>query len=255
MKSETAPATPFLKNVTTQDLLKTFAVILMIIDHLGYYFFPEIRWLRVLGRLCVPIWFFLVGYSKSQRLPATFLLGAFILFLADLGMGRPLLPLNVLVSMCVIRIILTPLMQRMEEQPMLIYVLVILSCLLYLPSNVVLEYGTLGLSLAVIGYMVRRKEKYDANLILNAGFITLTSFCLNTQLGFSFDLGKMIFMDIASALIMAVLVYYLPKEHHYPRLDATHFLRVPLQLFGRYTLEIYVAHLLVFKIIQYGLQH
>ncbi len=43
------------RDLTSYDLLKTLAVILMIIDHVGHHFFPDEMWFRVVGRLCVPI--------------------------------------------------------------------------------------------------------------------------------------------------------------------------------------------------------
>ena len=52
--------------LTSYDLLKTLALVLMVIDHIGYFFYPEEMWWRVLGRLSVPIWFFLIGYANAR---------------------------------------------------------------------------------------------------------------------------------------------------------------------------------------------
>lgn len=66
----------------TQNQLKTIAAISMLIDHVGLTFFPELRVLRILGRLAFPIFSFFVydGFvytrSKSGYLKKLFALGA-----------------------------------------------------------------------------------------------------------------------------------------------------------------------------------
>jgi len=42
------------------DYLKVFAIIAMIIDHVGYYLYPELEVLRWIGRFAFPIFLFLV---------------------------------------------------------------------------------------------------------------------------------------------------------------------------------------------------
>ena len=61
------------------DFFKFVAILVMIIDHVGKYFLPEIEILRVIGRVAAPLFFFLVGYSKSQRLEHKILIYAVLL--------------------------------------------------------------------------------------------------------------------------------------------------------------------------------
>ena len=49
------------KNITSYDLFKTLALVLMIADHIGFYFYPNELWLRAFGRLSAPMWLFLIG--------------------------------------------------------------------------------------------------------------------------------------------------------------------------------------------------
>lgn len=46
-----------------QNMLKIIAVITMTIDHLGYFMFPEIRELRIIGRIAYPIFTYLFALS------------------------------------------------------------------------------------------------------------------------------------------------------------------------------------------------
>ena len=49
------------------DWLKVLAVVTMVIDHIGYYLFPDILGLRLVGRIAFPIFLFLVGVNGSFR--------------------------------------------------------------------------------------------------------------------------------------------------------------------------------------------
>ncbi len=52
--------------------LKLIAVVTMLVDHLGYVFFPEYLWLRYVGRLAFPIYCFLIveGFLHTKDLKA-----------------------------------------------------------------------------------------------------------------------------------------------------------------------------------------
>ena len=50
--------------------LKLLAAIFMIIDHLGLIFYPDLLWLRMLGRLSMPLFAFAIAegcrYTKNK---------------------------------------------------------------------------------------------------------------------------------------------------------------------------------------------
>ena len=51
--------------------LKSVAALIMVIDHIGYMFFPKVIWIRKVGRLSFPIFAFFVAegffYTKDKR--------------------------------------------------------------------------------------------------------------------------------------------------------------------------------------------
>ncbi len=49
------------------DYLKVVAILTMIVDHLGYYLFPEVLEFRLIGRVAFPLFLFLVGFNASFR--------------------------------------------------------------------------------------------------------------------------------------------------------------------------------------------
>lgn len=49
------------------DYLKLLALATMIVDHVGYFLFPEVIWLRVIGRIAFPLFLLLVGFNGSYK--------------------------------------------------------------------------------------------------------------------------------------------------------------------------------------------
>lgn len=48
--------------------LKVFACVIMLIDHVGYVFFPKVLWLRIIGRLAFPLFAYFIaeGYRRTK---------------------------------------------------------------------------------------------------------------------------------------------------------------------------------------------
>ena len=241
-------------NLTSYDLLKALAVLLMIIDHIGYYFYPEEMWLRVIGRFCVPIWFFLVGYARSRDLSPLIWIGAGILILASMGAGQPVFPLNVLGTMILIRLVIDPVMKATTRNAEAFMAFSVILLALALPTYYLTEYGTQGLLLAIFGYIVRHKPQipgFGENISLINGFCMFTIFTFTglQALTFGFNAPQFIVLGAGIAVVCLVLTGFRPVE--FPKLTQSLpvFLVAPVQFLGRWTLEIYVAHLILFKIL------
>lgn len=54
-----------------QEALKTIACITMLIDHIGYLFFPQALWMRMVGRIAFPLYCFLLtqGMRHTRSRP------------------------------------------------------------------------------------------------------------------------------------------------------------------------------------------
>jgi hypothetical protein len=98
----------------------------MIIDHMGYFFFPEDPagitgdpnlWWRAVGRLCVPIWFFLIGYAQTRTIDRMLVGGALILLASNLVSGMYFFPVSALVSVMIIRLLIDPLALFAFQRP------------------------------------------------------------------------------------------------------------------------------------------
>lgn len=238
--------------LTSYDLFKAAAVILMILDHVGYYFYPEQEWFRVFGRLCVPIWFFLIGYARSRDLTPPIWIGMGVLVVANVVAGLSVFPLNVLGTMILVRLTIDPVMRAAKRNAESLMVVSAILFALILPSYMVAEYGTQGIIMAMFGYIIRNQVTVPGiktHQALASGFclFTMLNFVGIQQLIFAFPTPQMLVMFVGILLVCSALYMFKPME--FPRLTAM----IPgpitalLQFLGRYTLEIYVSHLLLFK--------
>jgi len=237
-------------DLTSYDFLKSAAIILMIVDHLGAYFFPEEMWFRALGRICVPMWFFLIGYARTRDIPNQMWIGALILIAADPMTGAAVFPMNILVTMMAIRLSLDYLMTKSLESPLKLWAVSVLLFLLIIPTYVLSDYGTIGFFLAMFGYCVRLKQDTGDTRVLTH-FMMFSAGCLIlvSQIVFGFSTPQFVVMSGGIILTILGLQYF--KAMTFPVLSN----RLPwaikglIQLTGRRTLEIYVIHLVLFKIL------
>lgn len=244
------PARPDLPaDLTTYDWLKTVAILLMIIDHIGYYIFPQIEWFRVFGRLCVPIFFFLIGYANTRELNTRWLAGVFILMASSLIIGMSPLPLSILMTMLLVRASLNPLMTWLEGHMHYFWWVVLLLIFGMYPTNLFLEYGTMGMLLAMCGFCVRHKELVEEHLgeyiPSTLMMVSYSAFGIISALYFGFTF--MAWMVLAAGLVGLYFVLHAFKGEVIPN-SASHPHAALIRFTGRYTLEIYIIHILLLKL-------
>jgi hypothetical protein len=238
------------RDITSYDLVKSAAVLLMIGDHIGAYFAPQDLWWRAFGRLCVPAWFFLIGYARSRDMGPRMWAGMAFLLLMNFAVGYPILPVNILGAMLVMRFFIDPVMGRAVRGQTEFWGAMATMFFLAIPTGMLVEYGSLGIILAGFGWLARRQDEIPdgRRFAWQALFFSLFSYILYQFMDFGFRDSQTIFMATGSALVMAGLFCFRPQT--YPALTA----RLPspvvsfIRLLGRRSLEIYVLHLTIFKI-------
>ena len=243
---------PLPNEVTHLDLIKSFAVIMMLIDHIGYYFFPGELWFRTLGRIGgVPVWFFLVGYAIGREIPSKLIIGAGALIVAKFAFFQQVFALNVLVPIMIIRLILDSLMKFILKSPYIFGLSIIMFTLGFWPTNAIMDYGTLGLLFAIVGYFVRHRERLIETTFLTKGYMNIyfvyafVAFCILQNAIFGFSNAQFFVLAVLAAVIMIILINIRPMT--FPKIQG--FAKHALQFGGRRTLEIYVGHLLIFKLL------
>ena len=237
--------------LTSYDFFKALAIVLMIIDHIGVYFYPEESWFRVFGRMCVPLWFFLIGYARSRDMGKSLWIGGGILIAANMLAGLYVLPLNILFSMLICRFLLDNVMRYALVNLNSLAAVSLMMTVLILPTSFFWEYGTQGILIAMFGYMVRHQKESRAihkdviELFLAANVLI---FVMTQSLFYALNQQQMFVLAIGATFTFCMGWQF--KRVTYPVLAKQLGVFTPvLKLFGRRTLEIYVIHLLLFKAI------
>jgi hypothetical protein len=233
---------------TSYDVLKTIAVVLMILDHVGFYIFPDLDWLRVLGRLCVPIWFFLIGYANTRQITKDLWAGVAILTISSLMMGGAVFPITILLSFIIIRLALDYVAEIAFKSKENFIILCFTMVILWIPSSFIMEYGTAGLGLALIGHAVRHNNPYKFNALL--AFFLL--FALSQIFVFQFDFIHSAVMTFGLTIVGLALWRFKPMD--YVGFNSASMIRHILKFTGRHTLLIYVAHILILKVFAASLE-
>lgn len=241
---------PLTKTLTSYDFLKTAALVLMIIDHVGYFFYPDQDWWRAVGRMSAPIWLFLVGYARSRDVGPHLWIGMGILLVSNYVFGMALLPVNILGTIILCRLALDPVMNFIRRHPQMLYPVLTLLFFGALLTFVVVEYGTTAMMMVMVGYVVRNREEMGLrkNQVLQfAGVAGLFYAFVQCFIYFAFE-PPVTFM-VTGALLAVMLFLTTFRAYEFPSLtNALGPLSAPIRMCGRYTLEIYVLHLLLFKI-------
>lgn len=235
--------------LTSHDVLKSFALITMVIDHIGVYIFPEQMAWRIVGRMSLPVWLFLVGYANSRNLGSDLITAGLLLLIAQLVFGEHLLPLHILFTIMLVRLLIDRIMAYAAEGPLPLIIMATFLGLLAGPTIWLFEYGTHAFLFAMLGYLVRHR----AQLPFAQGVIVLFAFVVS-----SVHAGMQAYLFQATAVqsvliwLGVVTVAYLLtrfRAQTYPVFTARlHSLpAAALMIMGRHTLGLYVVHLLVLK--------
>jgi len=242
------------KELTSFDLLKSLAVILMVCDHVGYFFFPEEMWFRTLGRLCLPIWFFLIGYSRGDKVPGSFWIGGGIVVASSLMAGQFLMPFNILFTLALMRKYRNGIAQGVLRSPQALRGMFFILFLLSFPSAIFLEYGSLAMLIMLAGFIARRKdsvyERIERKYILMyvaAAFFT-TYIMVGVQMPYMTGVQALV-LTLGYALLGVVLWRFKPMVFVDARKYMAGSFIALFKFMGRWSLEIYVVHIVAFRIV------
>lgn len=240
--------------ITSYDFLKTLAVLLMLVDHVGYYFFEDELWLRVIGRLCVPLWFFLIGYARNHDFDRRLLIGGVILLFADYMAGHYFFPPNILFSMLAIRFMIDPLMRFCIRGPEALAFTGLILLFFGVPSEILFEYGFVGVILAMLGWLMRHRDQPAAMGEITPVMVwiftafTYMTFVIVQSISFEFDLLHTAALAIGTLGSFWLILNFRPEI--YPGLtEKLGPVAALIRFGGRRTLEIYVGHLIFFKLL------
>jgi hypothetical protein len=252
-----APASARERPVTTTDVLKCVAILLVLVDHHGFFFDSANPWWRLFGRVAAPIFFFLIGFAQTRRVPWTWLaLGAALTAIDALKVERLAdTMVNILINFALLRAVVLPLVERhVMPKPVAVALLVGICVPLFPFTEARLEYGTGGWLWAFLGLAHRlalqdgtRQAVWTRNGIAAAA---ATAYILREVhvLGFTGLQTALLFPLIGG--LCAVLLHFRREALAWqPPAPVAAILRFG----GRFTLEIYGGTLFVSHAVAYAI--
>jgi hypothetical protein len=230
--------------VSSHDVLKACALYFMIIDHIGLYIHTNVIMYRVIGRVSFCIWFYLVGYNFYNKTSRILVLSAVFLQLGEFILNGTLLPLNVLFSIIICRKALAfyvPYACKLTNYHWIF--LVLLSIMIYLPSNVFFEYGVLGIIVALWGYNI--KNNIGNKFVQTA--VVLTAMSITQIINFQFDFTNSLICIFLMSACVRVLYNY--KFLIYNKNSFSSY-KIPDQVFKH---NIFASFAIIFNNLSFGL--
>jgi peptidoglycan/LPS O-acetylase OafA/YrhL len=233
---------------TTHDLYKFFAILLMVVDHVGFVFFPQEMWWRAVGRLCVPVWLFLAGYARPAHVQREFFWLSGLLVLTDWYVGEPILPLNIFVTIIISRLFVA--YADMLRQNAAALATLVAIAFVFLPSAFfAFEYGSQAFLLALAGYYYRNYP--ERGLAPVSLVIAWAVFAVMQAVSFVFTPVQIAFVAVGCALVCMALTGYRiqPLAHSGGKLWVA-----PVKFIARNSHYVYALHLVVFLLIRKWMQ-
>ncbi len=228
--------------LNTFDIAKTVALILMLIDHIGAYFFPYDLHFRAIGRGACIVFFFITGYNNSYKIKFDLVLLAMLLTFIHHYYGHRFFHMDILVSFIIIKALLQLLDKYSANLKTYDYVAIILLLVYLYPTTYIIEYGNFGMMYAFLGYAFRRNIFSSITLKCLLA-ITSMSYLVYESLNFSFAIDEIIAASICVSIITAGISYFRSKPLSLGLINPL------ILLCGRNILYLYILHIIAFNML------
>lgn len=159
--------------------------------------------------------------------------------------------MNILFTILIVRAMIDAVGTHMVKTRQNFWAVNVLIVMIAVPTMMGVEYGTLGLALALFGYFARRRAEGDPavtrDMVMRQMGFALFIFCFYQYLIFQPTQVQFVVMAAGVAGVSLLLSFFRPAVFARTGEGALPLLTAPLRFMGRHTLGIYVAHLLLFK--------
>lgn len=221
------------------DVAKLIALLLMFVDHAGVFYFPNEEWLRGIGRGAAPVFMFLTGLAAHYRFSRELLVLAVVLSVFEFWYYGGPHALNILWVILACRLLLA----WMEKRKIVIKRPHewLIACVLFTPTLLISQTGTLGLLMAMSGYMMKHESKHKHAARWLAIILFTYGICviLISELG----MGAVFWTLVSLEVVYKLLRWVAEKP------KAITNAPVMLRPFARYSGYVYVGHLIVLMLL------
>jgi hypothetical protein len=251
--------------VDNADWLKTAAIMMVAVDHFGYFFIDDADWWSVFGRMAAPVFFFLLGYAQSRTIPLRWIwLGVILTLLDSWNNYWTWVAPNILLSLALIRLARPHVKILLHRYGWVAFVLLVCALIAVLPltANVV-DYGAEGWLWALFGLCQRlyvdgrSASKLDGTaqsldtpahpIIQNIGlmrllacFVAAVVYVWQEQISFSFSETQLIAVVLGVGVMSLGLCLF---RRGPSRIQPPEPISGALHFIGWHTLEIYAIQL------------
>lgn len=219
------------------DVAKSVAFLFMVIDHIGYYFFPQCLFLRALGRASAIIFALLFGITKHKK-NEKILYYAFATALILYYFEGNTLPLNILFNFYLSYFLLEPVEHMYDNHKYLFNFILILLIPLSFMTNIIIEYGVFFTFLVFCGKLLAKENKTKRDR--NTAIALFILYFVYQIINFAFRWYNCLIVAVLFILIFKNMYNFKLKDLPENRL---------LKFISRYSLQLYTLHLLLFSII------
>jgi len=154
-----------------QDLVKFIALISMMIDHWGFYLAQDEYLFRVIGRFVLPIFAFYTGYNFHGKMRhIIWIFGAILIGLHIYV--YTIFTSNILITFAFGQLYLSYVGKAIlaNEQMFFLHFIVMLVSTVF--TYEIMDYGTLGIAIMMIGYKARNEGEVDGSYLALAMICT-----------------------------------------------------------------------------------
>ncbi|TAL28944.1 MAG: hypothetical protein EPN97_13890 [Alphaproteobacteria bacterium] len=229
------------------------AVVAFIIDHIGAHFFSDNLWFRIF-RLFGLVWFFPAGYNSAWRSTARVWWGIAVLTVLDAVIYTSYFPVCAVATLVAARALVDPVMTFSLKGPRRFWAVQALLVVLILPINEYLEYGTIALLIANAGWLLRHRAQAPTKIVrLPHYFVFVTAIYLAySQLTFGFTMPQLAVVTASTGLTAWLMYHFndLIREDLRRLRERADWVRRAARFIAHRSLEIYVVHLAVFKVME-----
>lgn len=220
------------RGFNSYDLLKIVALVAMTMDHVGFYYFPHLEGLRIVGRAAAPLFLFLVGFNQSYGFRWGLLLAALVTSIGDGLLASLWWPQSILWTILLGRMVL----HWLDAHPQPPFMLILACAVLFFPLLPLIDTSATGLLWMLFGRaMARAPRRYEAALYAGASLVGGAMF---TMAYFDWNITQQIAFALIYALVLVALWNF-----RLVVLDSWQ----PLRLWSRHALLYYVGHKLLLQ--------
>ena len=138
------------------DYLKILALMSMILDHMGYFLFPEEIWFRVVWRIAFPLFLLLVGYNGSYKRRSSLWIVGVCIQLVIWWLWYRWVPVDPMLNILLVIACTRVFMWRITSYWLIVQVISFVSAIVLFPRTFSwIDYGTLALAFWLSWWWIR----------------------------------------------------------------------------------------------------